>query len=259
MPQSKVFRLLEAGKCFMQAVILAGGLGTRLLPITQTVPKAMIEVCGRPFLEYQLALLKANGVNDVILCLGYLGDRVESHFGDGSRFGVSIRYGHEDKHLLGTAGALKNVEELLDDDFFVTYGDAYLVIDYQHVVAYFRQDDRLGLMVVYKNRDRYDRSNVVVEGRFIAAYDKQRKLQGMDYIDFGVSALRKESLHQIQEGVPASLEDLYASLIAQRQVLAYKARRRFYEIGSPRGLAEFDALVRAGRARALSHCGVLVQ
>ena len=243
----------------MQAVILAGGLGTRLLPITEAIPKAMIPVGGRPFLEYQLALLKSHGITDIILCIGYLGDVLESHFGDGSRFGVSIRYGREGTRLLGTAGALKNVERLVCDDFFVTYGDGYLAIDYQRAMTYFRQHQRPGLMVVYKNRDRYDRSNVVVKGRFVAGYDKHRRLPGMEYIDFGVSILRRDVLRRIPPGLALSLEELYAGLIPQRQLLAYKARRRFYEIGSARGLTEFDTLVRTGRIPAVSPDEVLVR
>lgn len=242
----------------MQAVILAGGLGTRLLPITRTIPKAMIPVRGRPFLEYQLALLKHHGVTDIILCIGYLGDMLESHFGDGSRLGVSIRYGREGDRLLGTAGALRNVEGLLDEDFFVTYGDGYLAMDYQRAMAYFRQRHRLGLMVVYKNRDRYERSNVVVRGQFIAAYDKHSKLRGMEYIDFGVSILRKEAIRQVGPGRASSLEELYAGLITQQQLLAHRARHRFYEIGSPQGLSEFEALVGIGRNKLLPD-QVLVQ
>lgn len=243
----------------MQAVILAGGLGTRLLPITRTVPKAMIPIRGRPFLEYQLALLKSCGLTDVVLCIGHLGDVLESHFGDGSSFGVSIRYGREGERLLGTAGALKNVERLLGDDFFVTYGDGYLALDYRGAMSYFRQHRRLGLMVVYKNRDRYDRSNVVVKGQSVAGYDKRFRLPGMEYIDFGVSILRREVLRRIPPGRAVSLEDLYAGLIAEGQLLAYKVRHRFYEIGSPEGLSEFEALVRAGRAGATSSDGVLVR
>ena len=233
-----------------QAVILAGGLGTRLLPITRTVPKAMIPIRGRPFLEYQLALLKSRGVTDIILCIGHLGDVLASHFGDGSRLGLSIRYGREGDRLLGTAGALKNVERLLNEIFFVTYGDGYLAMDYQGAMTYFRRHRRLGLMAVYKNRDRYDRSNIVVDGRFVAGYNKRLRVPGMAYIDFGVSIFRREALRQIPPGVAFSLESLYTSLIGQRQLLAYEVRRRFYEVGSPRGLCEFDALVRTGRIRA---------
>ncbi len=184
----------------MQAVVLAGGLGTRLLPITRTVPKAMVRISGRPFLEYQLELLRTHGITDIVLCVGYLGDMIKAHFGDGSRLGLSIRYGEEGDHLLGTAGALKNVEHCLRDEFFVTYGDGYLRLDYRQAMAYFQQHDRLDLMVVHRNRDRYDRSNVVVTGAFVAAYDKTQRLHGMEYIDFGVSILRKEALQQIPPG-----------------------------------------------------------
>jgi NDP-sugar pyrophosphorylase family protein len=229
----------------MQAVILAGGLGTRLLPITRTVPKAMIPIGGRPFLEYQLALLRTRGITDIVLCVGHLGDMIKAYCGDGSRFGLQIRYGDEGHQLLGTAGALKHVEPCLRDEFFVTYGDAYLMLDYRRVMGYFRQNDRLGLMVTYRNQDRYDRSNVVVRGSFVAAYDNQQKLPGMDYIDFGVSVFRREALRRVPPEEPASLEGLYTTLIAQQQLLAYTARRRFYEIGSPGGLAEFRALVRS--------------
>ena len=243
----------------MQAVILAGGLGTRLLPITRTVPKAMIPICGRPFLEYQIALLKSHGVTDLVLCVGHLGHVLESHFGDGSRFGVSIRYGREGERLLGTAGALKNVAPLLGTDFFVTYGDGYLALDYRGAMASFRQHRRVGLMAVYKNRDRYDRSNVVVTGRFVAGYDKRLRLPGMEYIDFGVSILRSEALQRIPSGRTVSLKELFASLIAERQLLAYKVRHRFYEIGSRDGLSEFEALVRAGRIGVTMSDEVLVQ
>ena len=242
-----------------QAVILAGGLGTRLLPITRTIPKAMIPIGGRPFLEYQLALLKSHGVTDIVLCIGHLGDVLASHFGDGSRLGLSIRYGREDDRLLGTGGALKNVERLLSETFFLTYGDGYLTVDYQRAMAYFRRNRRLGLMVVYKNRDRYDRSNILVDGRFVTGYDKRLRVPGIEYIDFGVSIFRREVLRQIPQGVAFSLETLYTSLIGRRQLLAYKVRRRFYEVGSPRGLAEFDALVRTGRIRGLSPGQVPVQ
>jgi len=231
----------------MQAVILAGGLGTRLLPITRSVPKAMVPISGRPFLEYQLELLRTHRVTDVVLCVGYLGDVIKAHFGDGTRFDLSIRYGDEGNHLLGTAGALKNVEPYLRDEFFVTYGDGYLMLDYRCAMAYFLRRHRLGLMVTYRNHDRYDRSNVIVKGSFVVAYDKHQKLPGMDHIDFGVALLRKDALRRVPPSRPASLEALYARLISQGQLLAYSTPHRFYEIGCHRGLAEFEALVRAGR------------
>lgn len=231
----------------MQAVILAGGLGTRLYPVTRSVPKAMVSVCGRPFIEYQLDLLRHHGVTDIVLCVGYLGDRIRAHCGDGSRFGVAIQYGDEGDRLLGTGGALRRVAPLLADEFFVTYGDGYLRLEYARVMSYFKRRDRLGLMVTYRNRGRYDRSNVLVKRAFVAAYDKAHPGPEMDRIDFGVSILRRRAVDRIPANRPAPLEELYADLIADRQLLAYRAGLRFFEIGSPAGLGEFEALVRAGR------------
>jgi MurNAc alpha-1-phosphate uridylyltransferase len=230
----------------MQAVILAGGLGTRLRPLTETIPKAMAPVCGRPFLEYQLDALARSGIRDVIICLGHLGHMIEDHFGDGRRFGLSIRYGYERERLLGTAGAVKNVEGLLDDAFFVLYGDSYLVVDYPEVMRYFLSHDRVGLMVVLRNEGRWDRSNVVLDGDFVAIYDKAREHPGMVYTDFGVSAFRREALSPVPVGVSTDLSAVFHDLIGRRQLLAYETSNRFYQIGSPQGLQEFEGLIRSG-------------
>ena len=146
----------------MQAVVLAGGLGTRLRPLTQQIPKSLVPVCGRPFIEYQIDLFRTEGVCDLVLCVGHLGHLIEEHLGDGRRFGVRIHYSHEGHRLLGTAGAIKTAEPHLEDVFLVQYGDSYLPVDYRAVMARFRQHDTPGLMVVYRNHDRWDRSNVGV-------------------------------------------------------------------------------------------------
>jgi len=240
----------------MQAVILAGGLGTRLLSLTQSVPKAMVPVCGRPFLTYQLEYLAHHGIRDVILCVGHLGSTIESHFGDGRRFGVTIRYEHDGDCLLGTAGAIKNVEHLLDDAFFVTYGDSYTVVDFATIMEHFLRRDRLGLMVVFKNEGRWDRSNVVVDGEYVRVYDKQHTHSGMHYIDFGVSLFRQTAFQDVPEGMPADLNDINQRLIAEQQLLAYETRDRFYEIGSVAGLREFETLLRLGT---IAHPGPAVE
>ncbi|MDR7464862.1 MAG: nucleotidyltransferase family protein [Armatimonadota bacterium] len=229
-----------------QAVILAGGLGTRLWPLTKTVPKAMAPVAGRPFLEYQLDYLRRGGVSEVVICLGYLGHLIQEHFGDGRRFGVRIRYGYEQDRLLGTAGAVKNVEGYLREVFFVIYGDSYAVVDFRQVMEFFLRHDRLGLMVVLRNENRWDRSNVIIDGSFVRVYSKGELLRGMVYIDFGVSLFRREAFAHLRPGEAADLSTVYHHLIAQEQFLAYEARQRFYEIGSPEGLAEFEALVHSG-------------
>jgi NDP-sugar pyrophosphorylase family protein len=240
----------------MQAVILAGGLGTRLLPLTQSVPKAMVPVCGRPFLTYQLEYFAHHGIRDIILCVGHLDSRIESHFGDGRRLDVTIRYGHDGDRLLGTAGAIKNVEHLLDDVFFVTYGDSYTVVDFAKIMDYFISREQLGLMVVFKNENQWDRSNVVVDGEYVRVYDKQHTHSGMHYIDFGVLLFRRGALRDIPPGVSVDLNYVSQRLIAQQQLLAYETHDRFYEIGSVAGLQEFETLLRRGT---IAHPGAAVE
>jgi len=223
----------------VQIVVLAGGRGTRLLPLTKDTPKSLIPILGKPFIEYQLELFKSHGIDDVVLCVGYLADKIIKHLGDGERFGLTIRYSVE-KEPLGTAGALKEAEELLEEQFLLTYGDSYLQVDYTDVLEYLKARDRLGVMVVYKNFDRFDRSNVVVEQGLVKTYDKNRKEPGMIYIDYGLLALRKESLSIIPRETVMDLQCFYKALINTRQLLAYEATKRFFEIGSPAGLSDFE-------------------
>lgn len=227
-------------------VILAGGLGTRLRPLTGEVPKALIPIGGKPFLHHQIDLLKRRGIRDIVLCVGHLGDRVKDYFGDGRWLGVRIRYSEEEGHLLGTAGAIKNAEPLLRDEFFLMYGDSYLMIDYRQTMRYFRRFDRLGLMVVWKNVDRFERSNVMVEGNLVTAYNKDQKSPDMVHINYGLSVLRKEALAFIPAGRPFSQEDFYQILIDQGELLTFEVEQRFYEIGSPKGLEEFGMLIASG-------------
>jgi NDP-sugar pyrophosphorylase family protein len=230
----------------VQAVILAGGMATRLWPISDTTPKALVPVAGRPFIEYQIELFRSRGVRDLIICIGHLGHLIEEYLGDGRRFGVSISYGYERDGLLGTAGAIKNVEPLLEDAFFVQYGDSYLLVDYREVMEYFRRHDMPGLMVVYKNHDRWNRSNVVVDDGQVCVYDKSRKWPAMVYIDFGVSIFRREAFAGVPAGVATDLSSVHQALIEQRRLLAYETSHRFYEVGSPEGLQEFESFVRSG-------------
>lgn len=227
----------------MQVAILAGGLATRLRPLTEEIPKSLIQVQGRPFLEYQLEFLKKSGVRDVVLCIGYMGEQIEKYFDDGKKFGVNIKYSYENKQLLGTAGALKNAERLLEDEFFVLYGDSYLFLDFTAAMCYFKKFDKLGLMTVYKNYDCYDTSNVVVEDRFVKKYSKNAKTEDMIYVDYGASILRKKPLELVPPNEVYSLEKLFALLIEQGELLGYEVDKRFYQIGSAKGLEEFSKYV----------------
>src|ERR1700746_2162223 len=151
-------------KSSLPGAILAGGLATRLRPVTEKIPKALVEVAGRPFLEHQIELLKRNSVEEVVLCVGYLGQMIEQRYGNGETVGIRIRYSYDGPKLLGTGGALKRALGLLPDAFFVLYGDAYLPVDYQAVAATFREGDKPALMTVFANADAWDTSNVWFDG-----------------------------------------------------------------------------------------------
>src|SRR6187455_2302673 len=156
----------------MPAVILAGGLATRLRPLTEKIPKALIEVAGHPFLWHQIQLLKSKGIRHIVLSVGYLGEQIQTLYGDGSQLGVRLEYSFDGPVLLGTAGAIRNALILLPERFFVLYGDSYLTCDYRAVESSFRESDLPGLMTVYRNDGLFDSSNVEYDGSRILRYDK---------------------------------------------------------------------------------------
>jgi NDP-sugar pyrophosphorylase family protein len=227
----------------LPVVILAGGLATRLRPITEKVPKALIEVAGRPFLEHQAELLKRNKVTDLMLCVGYLGETIEQCYGDGSRLGVRVRYSFDGPQLLGTGGAIKKALPLLPDSFFVLYGDSYLAIDYQAVALAFREARLPALMTVFGNSDGWDTSNVWFEKGQIRLYSKREKLPEMRYVDYGLMICTRQIFDDYPDNVSFDLADTLENLSRQGQLAGYEVRQRFYEIGSLSGLEELDRLL----------------
>lgn len=235
----------------MQCVILAGGLGTRMRPRTETVPKSLLEVAGRPFIDHQLAWLAAHGTREVVLSVGHLGEMIEAHVGDGSRFGVSVRYVSEGSTLRGTAGALRLAldQGVLDEEFLLTYGDAYLPVDFAAVASAFQHSGKEALMAVFENEGRWDTSNVVFDraSSLVTLYDKQRVLLPVHeyrYIDYGLSALRRAViLRDVPPEQRFDLADVFRPLSQRGELLGYEVSERFYEIGSPDGLADLDALL----------------
>ncbi|MBI4057282.1 MAG: NTP transferase domain-containing protein [Elusimicrobia bacterium] len=227
----------------MQVAILSGGLATRLRPLSNKVAKAMVEVGGKPFLEHQIQLLARHGIKEFILCLGHLASSIQDHFKDGKSWGVRIQYSEDGAELLGTAGALKKAEALLGKTFFVLDGDAYLPLDYRELWAIFGSKKESALMVVYKNHDQYDRSNVMVDNGRVNAYDRSRKAPAMVYIHAGLSLLRREALSLIPSDRPSSQDQLWSQLISRRELLSFETSQRFYEIGSLEGLEEFRQLM----------------
>lgn len=223
--------------------ILAGGLATRLRPITEKIPKVLVPVAGRPFLAHQLALLKAQGITRAVLCLGHLGEMVREQFGDGSAHGVRLEYSFDGPVLLGTGGALKQALPLLGEKFFVLYGDSYLPIDFAPVAECFERSGKLGLMTVYRNEGRYDTSNVVFAEGAIQVYDKRARRPEMRHIDYGLSVFRAAALGVHAPGVKFDLADLMQRLVARHELAGYEVVERFYEIGSHAGLDELIALL----------------
>jgi NDP-sugar pyrophosphorylase family protein len=225
--------------------ILAGGLATRLGPVTEKIPKGLIAVADQPFLAHQFRLLQAAGIRKVVLCVGYRGEMIEKEFGDGGSFGVALSYSFDGPELLGTGGALKNALPFLGDKFMVLYGDSYLPIDYAAPARTFAASGKPGLMTVFKNENRWEPSNVWFESGQIKRYDKTRLTPEMKHIDYGLGFLRSEALRPWPNERPFDLADVYRDLIGRQELAGYEVDRRFYEIGSPDGLAELDAMLRS--------------
>jgi NDP-sugar pyrophosphorylase family protein len=227
----------------LPVVILAGGLATRLRPITEKIPKALVEVAGRPFLEHQIELLKRNSIEEVILCVGYLGEMIEQRYGDGKTVGVRLWYCYDGPKLLGTGGAIKKSLPLLPEAFFVLYGDSYLPADYQAVTAAFQEAGQPALMTVFANADAWDTSNVWFHDGRIRLYSKRERLPEMRYIDYGLMICTKQIFDAFPDGVPFDLADTLEDLSRRGQLAGYEVNQRFYEIGSPVGLAELDRVL----------------
>ncbi|HUM10051.1 MAG TPA: sugar phosphate nucleotidyltransferase [Myxococcaceae bacterium] len=232
-----------------QAVVLAGGLGTRMHPRTQRVPKSMLEVAGRPFIDWQLELLARSGIREVVLCIAHLGGLIQEHVGDGARLGVSVRYAMEPPgQLLGTAGALRAAVALLAPRFVVTYGDSYLPFDYGEPLRLLeRHADCEGVMAVYRNAGRFEPSNVVTDGAWVLRYQKHPAGPEFDHIDYGATALRREVVEALPPGLPLGLDQLQEDLAARGRLRALLVRERFFQIGSPAGWADLDHHLRSSR------------
>jgi len=229
----------------MQIVVLCGGLATRLGDLAKNIPKSMIPIGGKPFLKYQIENLKKHSIKDIILCVGHLSGEIKDYFGNGEQFGVNIKYSNDGEKPLGPIGAVKKAESLLEDVFFVMYGDSYLSVDFQKVYSYFTQNNKLGLMVVYKNYDKYDKSNLIVKNNMVVRYGEKKRTKDMIYIDYGTSILRKKTLKLVPKNIHYTTEQLFSELIKRNELLAFEAKKRFYHIGNPDALKEFRSFIRS--------------
>ena len=230
----------------LPVAILAGGLATRLHPITETIPKALVEVAGKPFILRQLDYLRRQGVSRVVLCTGFLGEQIEAIVGDGSALELAVSYSQDWPNLMGTGGALKQALPLLDTQFLVLYGDSYLPIDFASVERVFLASGKPALMTVQRNADRWDKSNVLFRDGVIVEYNKQAPTPEMKHIDYGLGALSAPVLADEKMPGPLDLADIYHRLSLSGQLAGYEVHERFYEIGSHKGLAEAAEYFKGG-------------
>ena len=220
----------------LPVAVLAGGLATRLRPLTDCIPKSLIEVAGEPFIFHQLAMLARQGVREVVLCVAHRGEEIEAAVGDGRRWGLRVRYSYDGPQLAGTAGAVRGALSLLGEGFFVMYGDSYLRCDFADIEAKFLASGKPALMTVLRNEGHWDTSNVLMDGDRLVAYDKRHPQPQMRHIDYGLSVMHAAALES--DPHTTDLAQIYEALAGQGNMAAYIVRDRFYEIGSPQGLSE---------------------
>jgi NDP-sugar pyrophosphorylase family protein len=208
------------------------------------VPKALVEVAGRPFAVHQVELLRRQGINHVVWLVGYRAEQIQTALGDGSRWDMRFSYVHDGPAPLGTGGALRQALPSLGQAFFVMYGDSYLECDFAAVECRFVESGRLGLMTVYRNRGLFDASNVEFADGHIVRYDKETRTPGMQHIDWGLGVLKADALAPYPPGQPLDLARVYQDLLGANELVGYEVSNRFFEVGSQQGLAETDAHLR---------------
>jgi len=219
-------------------VIPCGGLATRLGKLTKNKPKSLIDIQGKPFLERQLELIKNYDFDELILCIGCLGDQIKQYFQDGKKFGISIKYSRDDG--LGPIGAIKQAEPFLRPSFFMMYGDSYLpAVNFNEMYNRFGNQEKLALMAVWHNNNAIDTSNINVKhGAVISAGDFDS-----DYIDYGTTVMHKKALQYVPPNQPFSTESFWKLLSSKHELAAYEITERFYHIGNPERLNELRGLL----------------
>jgi N-acetyl-alpha-D-muramate 1-phosphate uridylyltransferase len=225
----------------LPVALLAGGLATRLRPLTDRMPKSLIPVAGRPFVAHQLELLRSQGIERVVLCVGHRGEEIAEEVGDGGAFGLAVQYSFDGEKPLGTGGALRRALPLLDGHFFVMYGDSYLDCSYDAVQSAFAGCGRSALMAVLRNDNRWGKSNVVFKDGAVLEYDKNHHHAGMRHIDYGLSVTSRGALEPLPDSTYIDLADIYSMLAARRQLAGFEMSERFFEIGSFQGIDDLEA------------------
>jgi D-sedoheptulose 7-phosphate isomerase len=225
-------------------VILAGGLATRMRPATEKIPKALLELAGRPFIAWQLELLREKGVTQAVVCAGYLGNMIQDYAGDGSKFGVAVSYSFDGDKLLGTGGAVKKAMPLLPSGpFFIMYGDSYLDTDFRAVYDFFLRSGKKSLMTVFHNCNSFDKSNIIFRDGIIVKYDKKDVSAEMEHVDYGLGLVRPDVFDGRPDNEPFDLASLYGDLVRRGETAGFEIKERFYETGSFKGLEETEKYI----------------
>jgi NDP-sugar pyrophosphorylase family protein len=225
----------------LPVAILAGGLATRLRPITEKIPKSLIEVAGQPFIFHQLEYLRKQGISSVVLCVGFLGEMIQKFVGNGSRWDMHVSYSPDGPDLLGTGGALRQALPLLGDHFFILYGDSYLPINFSDIEKTYLTSGKKGLMTVLRNQNQWDKSNVEFDAGQIIEYNKVVIRPQMHYIDYGLGLLQSAALQAYPAGELFDLSTVYNYLSTKGELAGYEVFERFYEIGSYQGIVDTQA------------------
>jgi NDP-sugar pyrophosphorylase family protein len=225
--------------------ILAGGFAKRLMPMTEKIPKALIEVAGKPFIFHQLQYLRKEGIKKVVLCLGYHCEMIQEKVGDGSKFDLDITYSYDGDFLLGTGGSIKKALPLLDENFYVLYGDSFLPIHFSPIEESFLKRQKPAMMTVIMNENKWDKSNVIFKDGLVLEYNKKKPKLAMKFIDYGLSVLSKSLFDKYEVNVVFDLADFYHLLSIQNQLAGFEVNERFYEIGSHQGIKETELYLSA--------------
>lgn len=220
--------------------ILAGGLATRIKPISDSIPKSFIEINGKPFLEWQLQLLEENHCERVVICVSHKSEMIEKFLNQRDKCVLDIQLSWDGSQQLGTGGALINARDLLGPEFMVLYGDSYLPINYRNISDYFAKASSLSLMTVVRNGQRAEPSNVIYENGYVLKYNKNEPHGDMKFIDFGLNAFKAEAFAGYPSDSPIDLSDIQSDLATRQELLGYQVNQRYYEVGSFQGIQEFE-------------------
>lgn len=227
----------------LTVAILAGGFATRVRPLTETIPKSMIEICGQPFVHWQMRQLAKAGVTEVIFCVAYKAEAIIDFLGDGSNYGMRVRYSHDGPNQLGTGGAIVKALPLLGKQFLVLYGDSYLPTDYSKIIKVYCDSNKPALMTVYANHGRFDASNVDFTNGELRRYQKGINSPEMTHIDYGLTCFDESVFSKYSPAIILDLAEICTHLASQNLLAGFEVEERFYEIGSHKGIVDFTAYI----------------